>query len=380
MARVICQNTFLEMSAIEDEEPMRHGIRKRSMTADVYFREEPFNVVVDSQLQRLNRLLDSNDRPLIVSVSVEEHDSRLVQLGRPFDAPCEDSGNTNCPRASSSTSSEKLGRALTSSTRASSPSSQNSSASSPRGRETWADMEDEEGNDSTGENDEAASEHSPPLPSRSSSPVNYTIVGTTCDVGVVAQAAHVQQRSVEWVLAAPSFWSADAHGYCMSYTDYSPVNFPCPHQNASLSVNLKNLPPDCTLNSLLETLDREGFSGYYDFVHVPISFVTKLPVGYAQVNLCDHASALCLCQHFQGFRDWASSTNSSDSSGCCTNLNTVTHGLRSLIERYRNSPLMHQNVPEDYKPALFRNGQRICFPAPTARIKAPRVRHQKRNP
>jgi len=147
MARVICQNTFLVMSAIEDEEPMRHGIRKRFMTADTHFREEPFNVVVDSQLQRLNRLLDSNDRPLIDSVSVEEHVSRLVQLGRPFFASQKDSDTSSSPRASSATSREKIGRALTSSTRVSSPSSSISSASSPHGRETWADMEDEEGNE-----------------------------------------------------------------------------------------------------------------------------------------------------------------------------------------------------------------------------------------
>jgi hypothetical protein len=147
MARVICQNTFLEMIAIEDEELMQHGIRKRSMTADAYFREEPFNVVVDSQLQRLNRLLDSNDRPLIDSVSVEEHVPRLVQLGKPFVAPQEDSDTSSSPRASSATSREKFGRTVTASTRVSSPSSSISNASSPHGRETWAGMEDEEGNE-----------------------------------------------------------------------------------------------------------------------------------------------------------------------------------------------------------------------------------------
>jgi hypothetical protein len=289
-------------------------------------------------------------------------------------------------------SSEKLGRALTSSTRASSPSSQNSSATSPRARETWADMEDEEGNENespclydhqrrirsadanTGEDDEAAFGHSPSLPSRSSSQVHCTIVGSSYDFGVVTQATHVEQRSMQWLPVVTY-----ANGYCMPYTDCSPVDFSCPHQSASLSVNLKNLSSDCTLNTVLETLDREGFLGYYDFVHVPISFVTKKPVGYAQVNLCDHASALRLCQHFQGFRDWASSTNTIDSSGCRANLDTGSQGLHSLIERYRNSPLMHPNVPQDYKPAIFRNGQRVCFPAPTARIKAPRVRHQNRN-
>ena len=34
------------------------------------------------------------------------------------------------------------------------------------------------------------------------------------------------------------------------------------------NLNLKNLPADCTLSNVLDTLDREGFSGYYNFVHV----------------------------------------------------------------------------------------------------------------
>lgn len=147
--------------------------------------------------------------------------------------------------------------------------------------------------------------------------------------------------------------------------------------NMPTTINLKNLPADCTLSNVLDTLDREGFSGYYNFVHVPVNFATKATLGYAQVNLLDHALAKLLCQHFQGFNNWAASTNSCEPSGPCADWTVFHEGLEALITRYRNSPLMHESVPEEYKPTLFNNGRRVPFPASTVRLKAPRMRHVK---
>jgi hypothetical protein len=42
--------------------------------------------------------------------------------------------------------------------------------------------------------------------------------------------------------------------------------------------------------------------------------------------------------------------------------------LRNQVELYRNSPVMHHSVPDACKPILLRNGVRIPFPAPTARL------------
>jgi len=47
-------------------------------------------------------------------------------------------------------------------------------------------------------------------------------------------------------------------------------------------------------------------------------------------------------------------------------------GLEANIERYRNSPTMHELVPDAYRPMLFVNGQQVAFPAPTKKIKPPR--------
>jgi len=45
-------------------------------------------------------------------------------------------------------------------------------------------------------------------------------------------------------------------------------------------------------------------------------------------------------------------------------------GLSANIGRYRNSPVMHEDVPEHLKPLLFINGHFVCFPPPTRRLRA----------
>merc|ERR1711924_370716 len=47
-------------------------------------------------------------------------------------------------------------------------------------------------------------------------------------------------------------------------------------------------------------------------------------------------------------------------------------GLAEQIRRYRNSPVMHDSVPDEYKPMLFRKGIRQDFPAPTQMLKRPK--------
>ena len=53
-------------------------------------------------------------------------------------------------------------------------------------------------------------------------------------------------------------------------------------------------------------------------------------------------------------------------------------GLPAHIERFRNSPVMHESVPERCKPALFSGGRWVPFPPPTAAIRAPEVAPQPR--
>jgi len=40
-------------------------------------------------------------------------------------------------------------------------------------------------------------------------------------------------------------------------------------------------------------------------------------------------------------------------------------GKEQYVNRWRDSPLVHQNVPEEARPMLFEKGQHVAFPEPT---------------
>jgi hypothetical protein len=139
------------------------------------------------------------------------------------------------------------------------------------------------------------------------------------------------------------------------------------------TIILQNVPCQCTRDALVQILDEQGFFGGYDFVHLPIDFQTKAGLGYALVNMVNHRVALRAHQRFAGFSKWPFPSENV----CEVAWNQPHQGLAAHIERYRNSPLMHGSVPDAHRPALFQNGLHIAFPAPTTRIRPPRIRHQK---
>lgn len=158
-----------------------------------------------------------------------------------------------------------------------------------------------------------------------------------------------------------------------STTTVAPAPKQVSDSSEATTVILRNLPAECSRDTLLQILDHEGFSGKYDFLHVPIDFQTKTGLGYALLNLVTHSAALCVQKHFEGFRQWPFKSDNV----CEVAWNSPHQGLATHIERYRNSPLMHSSVPEAYRPVLFVNGDSVDFPAPTTRLRAPRIRHQK---
>mmetsp|Transcript_51050 Transcript_51050/g.94413 ORF Transcript_51050/g.94413 Transcript_51050/m.94413 type:complete len:625 (+) Transcript_51050:95-1969(+) len=133
---------------------------------------------------------------------------------------------------------------------------------------------------------------------------------------------------------------------------------------------LRNLPEEYSRDMLTELLNAEGFQNLYDFIYVPMSFRSRLSFGYAFVNLVSQ-EAIELCrQKFTGFTAWKVPS----SKICEVSWSNMHQGLSAHIERYRNSPVMHESIPDPYKPAVFQNGVRVAFPPPTKRIRAPRVR------
>eukprot|EP00929_Paragymnodinium_shiwhaense_P012637 TRINITY_DN12005_c0_g1_i1.p1 TRINITY_DN12005_c0_g1~~TRINITY_DN12005_c0_g1_i1.p1 ORF type:complete len:527 (+),score=86.76 TRINITY_DN12005_c0_g1_i1:195-1775(+) len=136
------------------------------------------------------------------------------------------------------------------------------------------------------------------------------------------------------------------------------------------TVMLRNIPNRYTQSMLLKLLEERGYAGLYDFVYLPMDFRNGVNLGYAFVNLLRHEDALAFMEMFQGFSQWVV-----DSVKVCETSWAHPHqGLLEHVERYRNSPVMHPRMPDEYKPMVFSSGIRVPFPAPTKAIKAPKLR------
>jgi RNA recognition motif-containing protein len=136
------------------------------------------------------------------------------------------------------------------------------------------------------------------------------------------------------------------------------------------TVMLRNLPNNYTRDMLLQHIDAMGFCGLYDFFYMPIDFNSKASMGYAFVNLICPEYAQNFMTSFEGFFEWVIPTRKR----CIVNWSNPHQGLESNVERYRNSPVMHKDVPDSFKPALFVNGIRVNFPEATKRLRCPRLR------
>jgi len=138
------------------------------------------------------------------------------------------------------------------------------------------------------------------------------------------------------------------------------------------TVMMRNLPNGFTRSMLLDLIDSEGFLGLYDFAYLPVDFSSGLSLGYGFINLVSPSDANEFSKHFSGFTKW----NVPSDAVCTVTWGEPYQGLSQHVERYRNSPVMHSSVPDEWKPILLVNGARVEFPAPTKRIKAPKVRNR----
>lgn len=140
------------------------------------------------------------------------------------------------------------------------------------------------------------------------------------------------------------------------------------------TVMMRNIPNAYTSQSFVELFDAQGFHGMYNFVYLPIDFRSGMNLGYAFMNFVSNNAAQLFMTHFNGFHQWMCQS---------PKVGEVTwtdphQGLENHVGRYRNSPVMHEDVSDIFKPRIYAGGERIPFPGPTKKIRAPRVRPQKR--
>jgi len=236
-----------------------------------------------------------------------------------------------------------------------------------------------------------------PMPMCYASPMCYVVMPTQENTALRQHSKQMQEEwsqnaNQHWGESRPQSWATHSQASTGYSTPERRVNNNKSHSNSVSSLGswsssqlpdssemttviLRNLPIECTRDMFLQLLDAEGFAGRYDFLHLPTAFNTKVGLGYALLNLTTHEGALNVLKHFEGLTNWP--CNSDNDNICEASWNSPQQGLETHVDRYRNSPLMHSSIPEAYRPVVFEDGVRVKFPAPTERIRAPRLRHQK---
>jgi len=139
-------------------------------------------------------------------------------------------------------------------------------------------------------------------------------------------------------------------------------------ENGYTTIVIKNLPEKCTNKTIITLLDQFGFAGKYDFLYAPTDFRNYSAFGYAFVNMVSHEMGQVVIDVLDGFL----MSGRKDSLSVDWSMPHQGHAVH--VKRYQNSPVMHPSVPNQYKPMIFRNGVQQIFPAPTKRIKEPRLR------
>jgi len=141
-------------------------------------------------------------------------------------------------------------------------------------------------------------------------------------------------------------------------------------EDSKTTVMLRRIPGHFTRSILIELLEDEGFEGSFDLVYVPMDFGCQCCLGYAIVNFLAASDADRCWRAFAGYSDWEDENENE----CEVMWSNPYQGAAALIDRYRNSPVMHDSVPEEWKPAYFVEGVKTSFPGPTEKIKAPKLK------
>lgn len=136
------------------------------------------------------------------------------------------------------------------------------------------------------------------------------------------------------------------------------------------SIMLQNVPRGCSRSLLLRVIESLGFLRDVRFVYVPVDFVQKSCAGYAFVTLGSADAVADFWKAFDGFSDWPCPCRKA----IRVSWSEPHQGVEAYVERFRNSPLMHADVPDEIRPALLLDGCRVPFPGPTKRLRAPRLR------
>lgn len=177
----------------------------------------------------------------------------------------------------------------------------------------------------------------------------------------------------QWDMSTPASVPEVARATIPATSDVDPEN---PEGFTTLLV--EGLPETLTRADLLNFLACEGLLAACDFVYLPLDLARQNAAGYALVNVSDTKDISALWAAFGNDGSFRSKTGTA----CQVKWNGSGQGLPALIEKFRNSQLMHRSVDDSSRPILLHHGVRVPFPPPTKAIRAPRplaARHKGRS-
>merc|ERR1719379_3001438 len=110
----------------------------------------------------------------------------------------------------------------------------------------------------------------------------------------------------------------------------------------------------------MDMLCSAGFADRVVFIYLPMNLRKAGNFGYAFVDFDSMAVAELCKDTLAGFSEWSEG----GSEKCDKALEIMwseTQGIDAHVQRYRDSPLMHPSLEDEFKPALFKNGIRVDF-------------------
>lgn len=138
------------------------------------------------------------------------------------------------------------------------------------------------------------------------------------------------------------------------------------------TLTLRNVPATYNRQMFLDLLERQGFAGVVDFIYVPMNFQSGKCLRYVVINIKSEALHMVAPFEaaFQDFRDWQVSCQEA----CVVERTASQQGLQACIDRYRESPVNHPDMPEFLKPVIFSDGLQHSLPVALTDIKlSPRL-------
>jgi len=134
------------------------------------------------------------------------------------------------------------------------------------------------------------------------------------------------------------------------------------------TLKIGNLRKSCRLDEFLETLEMTGYMEMLDFVYMPMDLRSAktedelLNFSHAIVNFASEDVAEVFLSTFHD-----SPETIFEGTGDVTYWDV--QGLDALVNKFRNIDAMHESMPSSCQPQLFKDGERIEFPAPTRLLK-----------